>query len=48
MIQHYSYKKHNATEPNPVYVIRPADAVWFTEFQEELENLWRDGVLLPE
>jgi hypothetical protein len=45
VIQHYSYKKRDAIEPNPVFVVRPSDREWFTNFQEELENLWRDGTL---
>ena len=48
VIQHYSYKKHDATEPSPVFVVRPSDRVWFAEFREELENLWRDSSLWPE
>jgi len=47
VIQHYSYKKRNAAEPNPVFIVRPADQEWFKEFQEELENLWRDGAASP-
>ena len=45
VIQHYSYKKRDATEPNPVFVVRPSDREWFEEFREELRNLWRDGTL---
>jgi hypothetical protein len=48
VIQHYSYKKRNATEPNPVFVIRRSDGEWFDEYREELENLWRDGASWPE
>jgi hypothetical protein len=47
VIQHYSFKKRAAREPNPVFVVRPADEVWFTEFKEELENLWDHGVAPP-
>jgi hypothetical protein len=43
VIQHYSYKKREAAEPNPVFTLEPADGKWFIEFKEELENLWRDG-----
>lgn len=45
VIQHYSYKKREATEPNPVFVLRPADEDWFSEFKEELENHWRDAIV---
>jgi hypothetical protein len=45
VIQHYSYKKRDATEPNPVFVVRPSDRVWFADFREEVENLWHDGTL---
>lgn len=48
VIQHYSYKKRHATEPNPVFAVRPSDRKWFAEFREELDNLWRDGSLWPE
>jgi hypothetical protein len=47
IIQHYSFKKREATEPNPVFVVRPADQEWFAEFKEELENLWASGTPLP-
>lgn len=47
VIQHYSYKKGDATEPSPVFAVRP-DREWFAEFREELENLWRDSSLWPE
>jgi hypothetical protein len=43
VIQHYSFKKREAREPNPVFVVRPTDGVWFGEFREELENLWNAG-----
>jgi hypothetical protein len=47
VIQHYSFKKREATEPNPVFVVRPTDEEWFAEFKEELENLWESGTQLP-
>lgn len=43
VVQHYSYKKAKATEPNPVFVLGPAEANWYNEFGEELENIWRDS-----
>jgi hypothetical protein len=43
VIQHYSFKKREAREPNPVFVVRPTDEGWFAEFKEELENLWSHG-----
>lgn len=43
IIQHYSFKKREAKEPNPVFEVRPEDGVWFSEFKEELENLWNSG-----
>jgi Domain of unknown function (DUF5919) len=46
VIQHYSYKKREAREPNPVFVLYPRDAEWFAEFREEIENLWSDGVAI--
>lgn len=47
IIQHYSFKKRLAREPNPVFVVRPADEGWFGEFKEELENLWSNGSAAP-
>jgi hypothetical protein len=46
VIQHYSYKKREAREPNPVFVLYPRDAEWFAEFREEIENLWSDGIAI--
>jgi Domain of unknown function (DUF5919) len=43
VIQHYSYKKTTAREPNPVFVLRPADRPWFSEFQGEIDALWNDA-----
>jgi hypothetical protein len=43
VVQHYSFKKREASEPNPVFVVRPADQKWFTDFREELETLWRSS-----
>jgi hypothetical protein len=43
VVQHYSYKKRQATEPNPVFVVKPSDGQWFLDIREEIENLWRDG-----
>jgi hypothetical protein len=40
VIQHYSFKKKEAVEPNPVFVLQPSDLKWYTDFREELENLW--------
>jgi hypothetical protein len=43
VIQHYSYKKHAAREPNPVFVLKPSDGLWFSEFRDEIEGMWRDA-----
>ncbi|MEX2221159.1 MAG: DUF5919 domain-containing protein [Candidatus Rokuibacteriota bacterium] len=47
VVQHYSFKKRAASEPNPVFIVRPSDQQWFLDFKEELDNPWQSATAWP-